>query len=140
LRDHIESHRADWVDHWSLWVTMSRVCRRLGEESFPGFFHDQYALPRDVEIKKRLKVWGAVVDSRAAFLAFDQERTRARGESHSIQLRSCVYAKKFYPVIVVQGALNGLGPSDGKGWMLKLAKWSPTVPRNLAPLLESLLR
>jgi hypothetical protein len=140
LRDHIESHRANWVDHWSLWVTMSRVCRKLGEESFPGFFHDQYVLPRDVEIKDRLKVWSAVVDSRALFLAFDRERTRARGESHSIQLRSCVYAKKFYPIIVVQGGLNALGPADGRGWMLKLAKWSPTVPRDLAPLLKSLLR
>ncbi len=140
LRGHIESHRADWVDHWSLWVTMSRVCRKLGEESFPGFFHDQYVLPRDVEIKNRLKVWATVVDSCAAFLAFDRERTRAREEDHSIQLRSCVYAKKFYPIIVVQGVLNALGPSDGRGWMLKLAKWSPTVPKDLAPLLKSLLR
>jgi hypothetical protein len=140
LREQIESHRAARGDHWSLWVTMSRICRRLGEESFPGFFHDQYALPPDIEIKKRLKAWGAAVDSRTAFLAFDEERTRARGESQSIQLRSCVYAKKFYPIIVVQGVLNALGPSDGRGWMLKLAKWSPTVPQDLASLLKPLLR
>ena len=140
LRDRIESHRANWVDHWSLWVTMSRVCRNLGEESFPGFFHDQYVLPRDVEIKTRLEVWGTVVDSRATFVAFDRERTQAREQSHSVQLRSCVYAKKFYPIVVVQGGLNVLGPSDGRGWMLKMAKWSPTVPKDLATLLEPLLR
>jgi hypothetical protein len=140
LRAHIESHRANWVDHWSLWVTMSRVCRRLGEESFPGFFHEQYLLPRDSEIRSRLKVWGAVVSARAVFDAFIQERARARGESASDQLRSCVYAKKFYPIVVVQGGLNPLGPSDGRSWMLKLAKWSPTVPPDLAPLLRPLLQ
>jgi hypothetical protein len=140
LREQIESHRAAWVDHWSLCVTMSRMCRRLGEESFPGFFHDQYALPADIEIKKRLKTWGAAVDSRAAFLAFDEERTRARGAFPSIQLRSCVYAKKFYPIIVVQGVLDVLRPSDSRGWMLKLAKWSPNVPKDLASLLKPLVR
>ena len=36
-----------------------------------------------------------------------------------MQLRGCVYAKKFYPVIVVQGGLNAMGPSDGRGWMLQ---------------------
>jgi hypothetical protein len=72
--------------------------------------------------------------------AFVQERTQARSESPAVQLRSCVYAKKFYPIVVVQGGLNPLGPSDGRGWMLKLARWSPAVPRDLAPVLKSLLR
>jgi hypothetical protein len=140
LRDHIESHRANWVDHWSLWVTMSRVCRKLGEESFPGFFHEQYVLRRDAEIQRRLRVWGAVVSSRTMFNTFVQERTQARGELPSVQLRSWIYAKKFYPIVVVQGGLNPLGPSDGRGWMLKPAKWSPTVPPDLAPLLKPLLQ
>jgi hypothetical protein len=140
LRDHIERHRANWVDHWSLWVTMSRVCRKLGEGSFPGFFHDQYVLPRDAEIKSRLRVWSGALSSRAVFQAFDHERTRARSESASNQLRSCVYAKKFYPMVVVQGALNPLGPADGRNWMLRLAKWSPAVPSDLAALLRSVLQ
>jgi hypothetical protein len=140
LRERIESCRAAWVDHWSLWVTISRVCRKLGAESFPGFFHDQYVLPRDAAIKARLKAWAGVVDSRAVFETFVGDRARARAESPSLQLRSCVYAKKFYPIVVVQGGLNHLGPSDARSWMLKLAKWGPTVPPDLAPILRGLLR
>jgi hypothetical protein len=51
-----------------------------------------------------------------------------------------VYAKTFYPIIVVQGGLNALRPSDGRGWMLKPAKWSPTVPKDLAVLIKPLPR
>jgi hypothetical protein len=139
IREHIESQRAAWVDHWSLWVTMSRVSSKLGAESFPGFFHDQYALPADAEIRHRLEVWASVVDSNAAFEAFATERARARLESPSDQYRSCIYAKKFYPTVVVQSALNPLGPSNGRSWMLKLAKWLPSVPRDIAPILKFFL-
>jgi hypothetical protein len=139
IRAAIDPYRLAWVDHWALWVTMCRVSRRLMEESFPGHYHDQIPLPEDDAIEERLRGWASVVEARAVFEAFRNERSRARTMSTSEQLHGCVHAKSFFSRIVVQDALHPCGGHNAKNWMLKLSKWMPAVPQDLLPILQPLL-
>ena len=97
---------ADRVNHWCLFTVTERVKNRLGEAQFPGVFHDQYVLPSDREVKKRLKTWSSIVKVAAIFSEFDQLRSASSLLSESEQFRSCVWAKPFYEQIVYGGAFG----------------------------------
>jgi hypothetical protein len=135
----LEGQRAAWVDHWSLWVTMCRVSRRMTEESFPGFFHEHLPLPDDTAIQEQLAVWANLVEPGAVFLEFERERGAARAKPSAEQFRGCIHAKRFYRSVVVQELLHPLGAHDARNWMLKLAKWMPAVPIDLRGFLQPLL-
>jgi hypothetical protein len=130
----------EWVDHWSLWVTTCRVSRQLTDKAFPGFFHDQLPLPDDAIIEARLNAWAAAVDPNVVLAMFKQQRTDARLKSPSEQFRSCIHAKNFYRRIVVGEALQTIETVDHKSWMLKLAKWMPDAPADVATMLRPLLQ
>ena len=140
LRERIESCRDAWVDHWSLWVTISRVCRKLVRSPFRDSSTISTCFPVTPRSRpgsrRGLVPWIRAPSSRHS----SGIEHGCAAESPSLQLRSCVYAKRFYPIVVVQGGLNHLGPSDARSWMLKLAKWGPTVPPDLAAILKGLLR
>jgi hypothetical protein len=136
----LQGQLADWVDHWSLWVTTCRISRQLTAEAFPGFFHDQLPLPDDAVIEARLNTWAAVVDHASVLAAFQEQRNEARLKSPSEQFRSYVHAKKFYSRVVIGEVLQSIERVDSKSWMLKLSKWMDKVPADLAPLLRPLLQ
>ena len=97
----------DRVNHWCLFTVTERVKSRLGEAQFPGIFHDQFVLPSDQEVKKRLKTWSSIVKVAAIFSEFDQLRADSRLVSESKRFRSCVWAKPFLEQ-VVYGGVSGL--------------------------------
>jgi hypothetical protein len=140
IDSHLKAQLPAWVDHWSLWVTTCRISRRMTEEAFPGFFHDQLPLPDDRTIQARLQTWAQVVDPSKVLAAFRQERSAARLKTSSEQFRSCVHAKMFYRQIVVGEALQPMKSEDANAWMRKLAKWMADAPVDLAPMLRPLLR
>jgi hypothetical protein len=131
---------ADRVNHWCLFTVTERVKGRLGEAQFPGVFHDQYVLPSDRVVKKRLRTWSSIVKVAAIFSEFDQLRSEASLLSESERFRSRVWAKPFFEQ-VVYGGVHGLQSLRGTSvhtWMVDLAT-SMDVPRDLAPILGECL-
>jgi hypothetical protein len=136
----LQNDLTEWIDHWSLWVTTCRVSRQMTEEAFPGFFHDQLPLPDDAAIEARLNAWAGIVSPSTVLGAFHDQRSDARLRSPSEQLRGCVHAKRFYRQVVVGEILQSIDRVDYKSWMLRLAKWMPEVPSDVAPMLLTLLQ
>jgi hypothetical protein len=131
---------ADRVKHWCLFTVTERVKNRLGDAQFPGVFHDQYVLPSDREVKKRLKTWSSIVNGVAIFAEFDQLRSESSLMSESERFRSCVWAKPFFEQVVCGGAhgLQSVKSTSVHTWMIDLAT-SMDVPRDLAPILGECL-
>ncbi len=140
LTTHLQRSRADWVAHWSLWVTTCRISRRLSDELFPGFFNNLMPLPADSDVQARLRTWAEVVDPTMVFEAFRLERDHARGMSEADQFRSCINAKRFFPQFVAQFLSDQSGRRPAKQWMLGLAKWMPEVPTDIASILSPLVQ
>jgi hypothetical protein len=131
---------ADRVNHWCLFTVTERLKHRLGEAQFPGVFHDQYVLPSDREVKKRLKTWASIVKAEAIFSEFNQLRAESRMRSESERFRACVWAKPFYEQIVYGGAsgLKSLKGTSLHTWMIDLSTYMK-VPDDLASILSESL-
>jgi hypothetical protein len=131
---------ADRANHWCLFTVTERLKHRLGEAQFPGVFHDQYVLPSDREVKKRLKTWASIVKAEAIFSEFNQLRAESRLRSEAERFRACVWAKPFYEQIVY-GGVSGLQSLKGTSlhtWMIDLSTHMK-VPDDLAPILGECL-
>jgi len=131
---------ADRVNHWCLFTVTERVKSRMSEAQFPGIFHDQYVLPSDREVKKRLKTWASIVKAEAMFSEFDQLRSESRLRSESERFRACVWAKPFYEQIVYGGAsgLQSLKSTSSHTWMIDLST-NMKVPDDLVAILSESL-
>ena len=68
----------------------------MNEAQYPGVFHDQYVLPSDREVRKRLRSWASIVKSTDIFKEFDGLRSASRLRPEYEQFRSCAWAKPFY--------------------------------------------
>ena len=106
----------------------------------PRVFHEQYVLPSDREVKKRLKTWASIVKTEAIFSEFNQLRAESRLRSESERFRACVWAKAFYQQIVYGGAsgLQSLKSTSFHTWMIDLSTHMK-VPDDLAPILGECL-
>ena len=131
---------AEWIDHWSLWVTTNRTDGRLRAADYPGCFHDQRPTPSDADILTKFEEWAGIIDPRPFLQRFQQERQLAQVAPMVRKFQSHVYAKDFYPVVVYQGGLQILEHLKKEDWMINLAEWSPTVPADVVPFLQPLLQ
>jgi hypothetical protein len=131
---------SDRVDHWCLFTVTERVKNRMSEAQFPGIFHDQYVLPFDREVKKRLKTWASIVKAEAIFAEFVQLRSESRTRPASERFRACVWAKPFYEQVVYGGpsGLQSLRNTSSHTWMLDLAT-NMKVPDDLVSILTECL-
>ncbi len=107
---------------------------------YPGVFHDQYVLPSDREVRKRLRSWASIVKSIDIFKEFDGLRSARRLRPESEQFRSCVWAKPFYEQVVYAGAsgLQSLRGTSSSTWMIDLAT-SMSAPADLSGIFSEFL-
>ena len=129
---------AGWVNHWALWTTLERLKNRMADAAYPDAFHTDLALPPDVKIKAKLIEWSGMIDVDRVMRDFRRLRKNSLKADLLEQLGSCIHAKKVFPKYVVE--LNKL-KSEIKSdeWMPKLAEWMPSVPPDIAAILEPLL-
>jgi len=139
LRTRLESAVAEWVDHWSLWVTTNRTQGLLRAAEFPSCFHDQHPIPGEPIIRAKFHEWATLIEPLTCLERFSQERTSSLSEPTDLQFRSRVYAKDFFPIVVIQGGLQLIDRFSMRDWMINLAEWAPQVPADLVPILQPLL-
>jgi len=136
----MRSALAHRVDHWCLFTVTERVKNRMNEAQYPGVFHDQYVLPSDREVRKRLRSWASIVKSTDIFEEFDGLRSASRLRPESEQFRSCVWAKPFYEQVVYASAsgLQSLRGTSYSTWMIDLAT-NMSVPADLSGIFSEFL-
>jgi hypothetical protein len=140
LRNAVAAARKEWVEHWALWSTLQRVWVRLNlDEQFPKSILDRCPVPTEGQIEKQLREWAKILNVKDLMTSFKDERDKAFGKTHSIQVRSCVHGKNFFNQ-VVKSRLCQCDPAvKVDSWMAQLIAWSPKVPTDLENLLKDLL-
>ena len=130
----------DRGNHWCLFTVTERVKNRMIEAEFPGIFHDQYVLPSDREVKKRLKTWATIVKADTVFKEFEQLRSATRLRPESERFALCVWAKPFYEQVVHGGpsGLQSLKNKSAHTWMIDLATHMKVPDDIRSILVESL--
>ena len=140
LRKHLRSARMIWVPHWALWVTLQRACVALSlDAKFPNVFFNQHPLPKDGIIKQQLREWSDVLKPKTLFEAFEQERASSLRKQHSTQFRSCVYAKDFFPQVVLPELRKLDHTVKSEDWMVTLAQKMPDVPADVKAILQPIV-
>jgi hypothetical protein len=135
----INAGLAEWVEHWSLWVTLERLKDRMSEAAYPNAFHQGIKAPPAKDIKAKLKEWEAMIDVDILLRDFRLLKKESLKRPRREQLHSCIYAKNVFPQIVVV-ELNKLKTEiDSNEWMPKLAEWLPDVPADIAAVLQPLV-
>jgi hypothetical protein len=141
LRAQIDSHRNDYLDHWSLLTTTDRLATRMIDQGYPSQFANAIPVPPDVDIQARFQQWGGILDAVAAFSEFDQLRGVAHSAAVNQAYRSHVWAKLFFSQVVypAPNGLQSMRSKSGEDWMIDLAEFAPAVPADIAAILRPLV-
>jgi hypothetical protein len=141
LRHRVSSALPLYADHWALLTITDRLKVRMAVGGYPGHFSTTIPVPPDADIQARFALWATTLDPVAAFQDFDNLRTTARAASEGQRCRSHVWAKMFFEDVVypAPGGLAALRPRNRANWLLDLAEAFPSVPADLAGLLQPLL-
>lgn len=141
FRGHLRGALAARVAHWALFTTTERLKERLIAAMYPGAFHAAIPMPGDADIQNRFQEWAALLAHPQVFNEFDGLRTHVQGVGVAEQFRSHVCAKSFFEEVVYP-APDGLQRFRDKSqitWRLDLAENAPTVPADIAAILQPLL-
>jgi hypothetical protein len=132
---------ADYVGHWALLTVTDRLKNRMNDVGYPGHFSTAVPVSPDADIQARFGQWSQTLDTNAAFHDFGNLRQAALADPPSTQLRSRVWAKLFFER-VIQAMLNGsptIRAKTAHDWVIDLAENAPTVPADIAAILQPLL-
>jgi hypothetical protein len=141
FRAHLQAALAARVDHWSLFMTTERLNERMKAAVFPSAFHADLPIPPDADIASRFQTWAGLVAHPQAFSEFVALRAQARVAGVGTQFRSHICAKRFFEEVVHPGpdGLQRFRKKSDTDWRLDLAEHVPTVPADIAAILQPLL-
>jgi hypothetical protein len=141
FRKHLENALPVRVAHWALFTTTERLKERMNAAIYPGAFHATIPIPPDADIQKRFQTWAGLVAHPQLFNEFDGLRAQALGAVPGVQFRSHVAAKPFFDDVVYPApeGLQRFRAKPDSTWRLDLAENAPTVPPDIAAILQPLL-
>lgn len=96
----VTSDLPNWRRHAALWNVINPLWRRLRRAGFNNDLLNPVNVYDDVMIKNRLNDWANVLAPNAIFSKFQEELFRVQSLPQDEFVRTTVYAKKFYPVVV----------------------------------------
>jgi hypothetical protein len=141
FRAHLQAALPARVAHWSLFTTTERLKERMNAAIYPGAFHAAIPIPPDADIQNRFQTWAALVAHPQLFNEFDGLRAQALAAAAATQFRSHVVGRPFFEDVVYPApeGLQRFRSKPDSTWRLDLAENAPTVPADIAAILQPLL-
>lgn len=130
------AQRAQWVRHAALWHTINPLWRELRDKGFPNGVLDPAKSISDAALLTELTLWHNTLDAQAVLMRVQTKELMLTALPNADLLKTWMYAKKFFPM-VVHPVLEGLlGRMPLKDRRLKLLRHMAevAVPADLAPL------
>ena len=129
----IENHLPVWRRHAAVWCAVNPLWRRLKSAGFNGALLNPANIYDDAKVQQTLHHWAEVLMPATVFANFQAELSRVQTLSADDFLRTTVYAKKFYPM-VVHPMLNKLLGQASENNRLRHLFQHMLVPTDLEPL------
>jgi hypothetical protein len=141
FRTHLETALPARMAHWALLMTTERLKEQMNAAFYPGAFHATVPIPPDADIQHRFQTWAGLVAHPQLFHAFDALRAQALAATATMEFRSHVAAKLFFDDVVYPApeGLQRFRAKPDSTWRLDLAENAPTVPADIASILQPLL-
>jgi hypothetical protein len=126
-----------WRRHAALWNAVNPLWRRLTAEGFNVDLLNPANVYDDTAVQQKLNSWAGVLAPAQVFGSFQTELSRVQALSADEFLRTTVYAKKFYPMVVhaVLNRLLGQAPENDR---LRHLFQNIPVPADLDPLWQAM--
>lgn len=136
LEQAILSNKQNWIRHAALWHTINPLWRELRDKGFPNGVLDPKRPMSDSQLLAELNVWHNTLDPQAVLVRVQTLEKQLATLSDRELLRTKIYAKKFYPMVVhpvLDQLLGGMSASQRRLKLLQhMAKVG--VPADLDPV------
>jgi hypothetical protein len=132
----ILASRQKWIRHAALWHTVNPLWRELREKGFPKGVLDPKHSMSDSKLLAELNVWHNMLDAQAVLSRVQTLEAQLATLSDRELLRTKIYAKKFYPMVVHTVLDRFLGSMSEGQRRLKLLQHMAKlgVPDDLDPV------
>jgi hypothetical protein len=124
---------SDWRRHAALWNVINPLWSRLRAEGFNDQVLQPDQVPDDATLRSTLTTWSDVVNAERVFAAFEAEQARVAALDETTFVRTTLYAKKFYPLVVHQVLNRWIGQRSEKAHRTALFQTLP-LPADLEPI------
>ena len=143
FRAYLEAALPARTAHWALFTTKKTGTeKKLHEPAmYPGAFHASIPIPADADIQQQFQVWAGLIHIPNSSTNSSRLRAQILARRHPSDLSSHVSAKRFFEEIVhpAPEGLQRFRVKSNTTWRLDLAENAPSVPADIAAILQPLL-
>ncbi len=123
----------NWRRHAALWHAVNPLWKQLTALGFNNALLNPADVPDDAAVQVRLDQWSSVLAPATVKSKFDDEHVAIKAMAQDDFLRQKLYAKRYFPQVVLPVLNRWLGQADKAKRMAELMQRIP-VPVDLGPL------
>jgi hypothetical protein len=128
LKNRLNQSLHAWIRHAAMWHTVNPLWRKLRELGFVSGALEVPSVSDDKKTVETIKSWSEVLDEKSTLAEFNRMLSILQNTPSAELFSRWIYAKKFYPAVVLPALNKLLGQKAAKD--LRLELFSALPPRD----------